>query len=464
MPSETEIIYEMWEEERLFAPPHSRLYHLEPIGMGSPFVESLSSYLTRLADAHSVHPRTLVTKEILPLANISYLYQNGRPVHDHLTNFWKDSAVLNGMAPMTQGFVKALEYLTQRNDFHCLTMLSWKEVISHRMLIRRTRAWCPICYEEWRQAGQMIYQPLLWAFECVTVCPWHDRQFQQHCSNPDCARTQFWLSPRGLPGYCMWCNRWLGGNGPAEGEGLNLREGEELAWQRWVGNTLEELLTAAPRLSVPPPRSKFVTAMTAYLNDIAESSISILARQLHVGWKTTQEWLQGEQIPQLGTLVQLCAYLKTSPLRLLTGNTEVATSTLSCEPPLSEILRRRLRKMDTARLRSSLEEILQAAEDPPPSMREVGQRLAYDQSVLFKYFPDLCRAISTRYLEYQHKRGTERRQKVAEEVRQAVYTLYRQGNYPSQRQVRRLLRTPGAFREDEATVAWYDAMRELGLQ
>lgn len=467
MLSETEAVYELWEEGPPVAPLHSRLYHLEPIGMRTPFVESLTSYLTRLADAHSVHPRMLVTKEILPLTNISYLYQNGYPVYDHLTSFWKDSAVLNAMAPMTQGFVKALEYLTQRHDFHCLAMLSWREVISHRRLIRRTRAWCSICYEEWRQAGQTIYQPLLWAFGCVTVCPRHDRQFQQHCPNPDCARAQFWLSPRGLPGYCMWCNRWLGGDGPAEGEGPNSREDEEWAWQRWVASTLGELLTSAPRLSALPHRSKFATAMTAYLNEIAEGSISILARRLHVGWKTAQEWLRGEQLPQLGTLVQLCAYLETSPLRLLTGNTEAATTKrpiLLCEPPLSEVSRRRLRKMDTAWLRSSLEEILQNAEDPPPSMREVGQRLVYDPSVLLKYFPDLCRAISARYLEYQHKKGTQRRQKVAEEVRQAVYTLHGQGNYPSQRQVRRLLRTPGAFRENEATSAWHDAMCELGLQ
>ncbi len=466
MQDEAEVIYELWEEGPPVFRPHSRLYHLEPVGMGSPLVESLTSYLTRLADAHSVHPRTLVTKEILPLANISYLYQDSRPVYDRLTAFWKDSAALNGTAPVTKGFVQALEHLTQRDDLHCLTMLSWREVISHRALMRRTRAWCSMCYEEWRQAGQTIYHPLLWAFECVTLCPRHDQQLQQRCPSPDCARTQLLLAPRGLPGHCMWCNRWLGGHFHAEGEGPSLREDE--AWQRWVGSTLGELLAAAPRLSAPPPRSKFATAMAAYLNDVAEGSIAALARRLHVGRRTVQDWLQGLQIPQSGTLVQLCAYLETSPLRLLTGSAEEAASAKRhisfCEPPSSEVSRRRLRKLDTTWLRSSLEEILQNMEEPPPSMREVGQRLAYDPSVLLKYFPDLCGAISARYLEYQHNRGAKRRQKVAEEVRQAVYTLHGQGNYPSQRQVRRLLRTPGAFREDAATATWSNAMRELGLQ
>ncbi len=35
-------------------PKRSRLYFLEPIGVGTPYTESLSSYLTRLAQEHCV--------------------------------------------------------------------------------------------------------------------------------------------------------------------------------------------------------------------------------------------------------------------------------------------------------------------------------------------------------------------------------------------------------------------------
>jgi hypothetical protein len=48
-------------------PPRTRLCSLEPIGVGTPFVESLVSYLTRLADTHCVAPVNLTFEVILPL-------------------------------------------------------------------------------------------------------------------------------------------------------------------------------------------------------------------------------------------------------------------------------------------------------------------------------------------------------------------------------------------------------------
>lgn len=46
--------------------PRSRLYSLPPFGAGTPLVESLPSYIMRLAHSHSVTVETLITREILP--------------------------------------------------------------------------------------------------------------------------------------------------------------------------------------------------------------------------------------------------------------------------------------------------------------------------------------------------------------------------------------------------------------
>ena len=48
-------------------PPRTRLYHLAPIGVGTPAVESLTGYLMRLAEAHCVSTGALVSAELLPL-------------------------------------------------------------------------------------------------------------------------------------------------------------------------------------------------------------------------------------------------------------------------------------------------------------------------------------------------------------------------------------------------------------
>ena len=52
--------------EPLPTAPCSRFYHLAPLGVGTPQVESLSSYLCRLAEAHHLAPQVLVLHTIRP--------------------------------------------------------------------------------------------------------------------------------------------------------------------------------------------------------------------------------------------------------------------------------------------------------------------------------------------------------------------------------------------------------------
>ncbi len=56
-----------WDVTPLPMLPRSTLYALVPIGMGTPLVESLTSYITRLAEAHSVFSGLLMQKVIVPL-------------------------------------------------------------------------------------------------------------------------------------------------------------------------------------------------------------------------------------------------------------------------------------------------------------------------------------------------------------------------------------------------------------
>jgi TniQ len=70
MQKDDDIIAFGWVEEQVVWPAHSRLYHLEPIGIGTPSVESLTSYIARLAAAHSVHPRNLLLCELASYLNL----------------------------------------------------------------------------------------------------------------------------------------------------------------------------------------------------------------------------------------------------------------------------------------------------------------------------------------------------------------------------------------------------------
>ncbi len=64
----------------------SVLYNIEPIGKGTSYIESLSSYIKRLAYVHYVTPGSLLHKVIVPKINKYYLSQISQNGGDGFTN------------------------------------------------------------------------------------------------------------------------------------------------------------------------------------------------------------------------------------------------------------------------------------------------------------------------------------------------------------------------------------------
>jgi transcriptional regulator with XRE-family HTH domain len=457
--SHTDSLCEVWNQEVAPPFPHSTLFHMNPIGVGTPMIESLTSYMMRLADAQSIQPNVLIGKAIVPLLSCS---SQGRQPYAHRTAFWVGSPVLNGMTSLTDRFVQALSALTQQHDLRFLTMLPWKEVLSHLQSVRRTRAWCATCLEEWRVKGQTVYEPLLWALEGMHQCGVHGCLLQIIC--PHCASTLRTLAPRIQPGYCGRCDRWLGGPLPGKTPPAQVSEEEEL-WNRWVAMAVGELLAAAPNLLSTPCRDTIAASMKAVVN----GNQLALARHLQMTQATIWQWLEGVRIPQLRMLLRMCYCLHISPLAFLTGKAEAICVTPgaplhSTIPSSKRSQRRPYTRFDVERMRSALEAVVSSTEEPPPPMSEVARSLSSDQSILRRYFPELCRAISKRYLDDKTKKRGERIQSLHEEVRQAALTLLAQGCYPGNRQVAKLLRKPTSFMEFEVRMAWHQVVQELGVK
>src|SRR5437867_3672920 len=61
--------FESWSLSRLPAPTRSRLYSLEPIGVGTATVEGLTGYVARLAEARSVSVGDLVGRVLSELTD-----------------------------------------------------------------------------------------------------------------------------------------------------------------------------------------------------------------------------------------------------------------------------------------------------------------------------------------------------------------------------------------------------------
>jgi hypothetical protein len=249
MPAEPLTVYESWDLTLPEVSERSCLYHLKPIGLGTPWVETLASYIFRLAKAHGMTLNDFVKEVTLLLSKElkEIIYQ---PATKSLLASWlSERDKFFSASYALKKLIQALEKLTLRQDLHFLTLLSWGKFPPSASLLRQYPAWCLDCYEEWKQRDEVIYQPLILSMKVIEICPRHHRQLRFYCQH--CGNYQSLLPPPWFPGlgYCTNCSQWLG----TANERIRERvlEREYLQWQLWVTETVGQLLAATSSLDSP---------------------------------------------------------------------------------------------------------------------------------------------------------------------------------------------------------------------
>ena len=202
-------LFESWSLASPPVPPRSALYSIEPVGIGTSFVEGLTSYIARLAEEHAVSVGDLVGRVLSDLASPHdpIITQAAKSVRIGGHGFRACSYALNGVSDQAAKWSHALEIATSRRNLRFLTLLPLQSVLPDH-LFHNHRAWCALCFEDWRTTGQVVYEPLLWGIKVSTHCPIHARALDYAC--PQCGRT---LNPLGVfsrPGCCERCGAWLG--------------------------------------------------------------------------------------------------------------------------------------------------------------------------------------------------------------------------------------------------------------
>jgi hypothetical protein len=407
--------YEEWDVTIPPLPPRSRFYRLEPIDIGTPYVESLTSYIARLAAKHCVTPKDLIMREVIPLDSqtepaLNYYYR--------MNKFWiENSLTLNGVSTVARQWVEILQSLTTCDNLIFLTMLTYDEVIATSRLLRRSKAWCARCYEEWRLAHQVVYEPLLWSLNGVDICLRHLQPLVTRC--PYCQRVLPFLTQTTRPGYCPRCTHWLGSIEESPSTFDQLGEMGVSAFQYWVAEVSGDLLAAAPRLAAPPPKEQIAMRINAFLDHYAGGNISQLARLSEVSIQSLWSYLHQGKVPYFHSFLKFCFSLSLSPLEFLTTtaipprkNTGFAKESI---PALSRGKSRPVTKDDVRQMRQVLEAVLVVDDqvDPLPSIRDIARRMGYDEETVRKHCPDLCKAIARRNKNHWAEEGHRVRMKQA---------------------------------------------------
>ncbi len=436
-------------------PPRSRLYCLEPVDVGTPMVESLTSYLCRLAAQHSVTPWMLVTRELAPLATTSTLRfaenTNGHPASCYA--FQKgacSSLISNGRTSVDTTAV--LEKLTMRQGLSSLTMQFTDGILSSRDLVSSHQQWCPQCFQSSLSAGKPVYLPLIWSLQHVKVCSIHKRELSRLC--PHCEHGHPPLSRWLVPGYCPRCLTWMGD----ATESATAASDEDLATCQHV----EQLLVDAPII-----KAEGVGGWKRSVNWIIKNWFKHaegFSRDIGVHASSVRGWLDGV-LPSMKSVLSLSLQLRVSPSDLLLGNigrleTLEPRSRLDLQP-VGEVFKRHHLKHDINKLEELLKQAAASTETPPVSLASVARNAGVHISFASRKFPQLAGKIKSRYAWHRSRQMDEKTAHINTMVHDLVERMLAEGKIIGNSSFRKVLPVGYHFRDVRVIAAF---KREVKLR
>ncbi|MGK7936342.1 MAG: TniQ family protein [Xenococcaceae cyanobacterium] len=328
MSNHDDIYHELWNPKPLKIRQPSHLFSLEPIGIGTAITESLSSYLSRLAQEHCVSLQKFIMGEIssLILSQEYELNSIGKNISIIFGNSDAKPAI-NGMRELTGSLTQALEQLTLRQDLHFLSFFTWKGIIRERGLFRQHKAWCPQCFKARRQEKKPIYEPLLWSFRSVDFCLQHNSKLIEKC--PHCDSQQKAIANFSIPGYCYKCRHWLG-----EYEKTGSLSQDNFRESYVIAKNIGDLIAFTPQLNYQPNlrdlKKKFKLILFCFERsihkDLSQYIVSIeIIEKLKVDLK--QNYLKPMNLTEL--VIPVCQKAKISISQLFANNYDSLAAILS---------------------------------------------------------------------------------------------------------------------------------------
>lgn len=348
-------------------------------------MESLSSYITRLAEAHSVTAESLFGFEIVPLVNRSYL-SKGAKTSFGMWSFQRTAHGLNGIGPIATDWVAALELLTLRGDLRYLTMLTWKHLLSFKTLLRRNRVWCGDCYDEQRKGNNHVYDQLLWALRDVTACPQHRKKLEDRC--PHCGSYLQPFTRKMRAGFCNRCQGWLGTISEINAS-RGIETKEDLSAHASIALMIGNMLAAAPLLTSSISKEQLASAISKHINQLPPYCLKDSAKIIGVRANVISNLVRGNHKVKLNILVRMCKAFGLSILDFLNGKEADAAALAWVVPP-------------RIRTKAQLTSLLQTALHDPahPSITELSRRFGYKSPYSLRAAsPEICKRITARNKE-----------------------------------------------------------------
>ncbi|WNF22480.1 TniQ family protein [Mesobacillus jeotgali] len=380
--------------------PRSVFFGIEPIGLGTSYVESLSSYISRLAIYHNVPITILLNETIGPRLESTYLTDK----------FAKRLApnryyLINGISSINREFINVLEKLTGRNDIEHLTFKNWEGIFSKNIVVKHKR-WCPVCLEEWRKESKPVYEPLIWLVSDIEKCEIHYSRLKEHCHN--CGKKLAFIHRHSLVGHCQYCYQWLG-----ESESSNKKEylsKEEL----FLIEYYKKLLESGSKQTSFPSKSFICLVLPQIKESLKIGRVLDFAQFLDVRYHKLIDWMKNRHIPSPEALVSICQKLDCTIDELLSLSMENDILNHKCITDQG-VLRKKVTK---EKVYSSL--LNEIKKDKPRSLGQICNELGVTSKYVYWNYPILGKKISDKYLSFKNQQDIQVHNKIKEVLEKSL--------------------------------------------
>lgn len=412
----------------------SRLFNIDPIGVGTPYVESLPSYIKRLAEAHSVYPRVLLKKEIFPETRD---YPLGLALS-------RDNKILLSISSnITSDLIRVLETKTSNNNIHNMSLSKLNDYITGNFVFRDHAAWCPLCFEESRQKNEPVYEQLIWSIREIEICGKHCIPLHHIC--PQCHNQIKHYNAFGRVGYCCHCKSRL------DLDNLDSYSYNELnKWDVWVLDNIGSILSGIPdsNLFTMTCLSRNIVKILDYtgLTKVA------LAKEVATTHASIREWAIKGSKPTLSSVLLLGFKYGLPIIKLLFEEVNVKNIKINNSKGRPNTERR---KVDYNELQQAIKRALASTE--LVSIEVICKKFGVKFETLKRHFPREYNLLQQKWKRQKEEKVIEREAQIRDKMR----SLKERGIFPSTSRVTKCLGMYGIMNERYRKI-WESTIRELG--
>jgi len=417
------------------------LFSLTPSDLVSPHVESLASYVCRLAEAHSVGVATLCRHVIIPEIGLDdrgkglrYLASRG-----HL---------VNGVGKVASDWLQALSQLTGKGFLRGTNLLPLESVATPRHLLRKTSAWCPFCLEERLAEPEGPFESLGWAVLVVEYCHRHKVRLSEVCPHCD-SQVPFFTANRRI-GCCSNCHRWLGG----KYEFLKERERGNPETLIRIAEIVGDLLAALPNERGEISPASLTEGIRKAVAFSFDGTLSTFAKKVGKRKGAVSAWRSGAVSPSFQEVVNMAFITGLPAIDILTGSvsSEQRGSNRMIERFPDSASPRNCYRNRTFILEKELRAALER--EPPESVSSISQKVGVPARYAWLYCPDLAREVSERRKKFLSESFEMRELTFEEELSKKVKDIREQGIYPSLRLIGENIVRKAKLRKDQKRSLW----------